>query len=114
MAESGVLYTGPDHLLKKMPTLMARAGIDLKEIPGPEYGEGLDRGFALQMSRDKGTIEVHGAYDIKENQLIMGFCCRRNPLHWHWDLKLLGVVKELLTRAGMTPLSTDSSATESL
>ena len=106
MAESGVIYTCPDELLKRVPSLMARAGIALKELPPPEYGKGCERGFALQFSRDKGTVELSGFYFVEENRFIMGFGWGRNPLRWFWDEKLSGVVKELLMDGGMIRVST--------
>ncbi|MFI5458023.1 MAG: hypothetical protein ACHRXM_21495, partial [Isosphaerales bacterium] len=71
MAEAGVLYTCPDEFLERLPSLMARAGIALKELPRPEYGEGCERCFALQMSRDKGTVELSGFYFMEENRFII-------------------------------------------
>ena len=110
MAESGpgkgVVYTCPDDFFDRVPSLMARAGIALKELPPPEDGEGCERSFALQMSRDKGTVELSGFYFVEEKRFVMGFGFGRNPLRWFRDGKLSVVVYELLTEAGMTPCST--------
>jgi hypothetical protein len=108
MAESGVIYTGPDDFLERVPILMARAGIAIKELPSPESGEDCERGFAFQFRRDKGTVELSGFYFIKENRFIMGFGWGRNPFRWSWDEKLSGVVKELLLEAGMPRVTSDS------
>jgi hypothetical protein len=102
MAESGVLYTCPDDFLGKVPSLMARAGIALKEMPPRDYGEGCERGIALQMSRGRGTVELTGFYFKEEKRFILGLGCGRNPLRWYWDMKLSEVIKELLTREGLT------------
>ena len=116
MAESGVIYTCPDDFLEGAPSLMARAGIAVKELPSPEHGEGCERAFAVQLSRDKGTVELSGFYFVKENRFILGFGWGRNPLRWYWDEKLSAVVKELLMDNGMIRVSTgtgtDSASAE--
>jgi hypothetical protein len=106
MAESGVIYTCPDDFLERVPALMARAGIALKDLPRPDHGEACERGFALRFSRDKGTVELSGFYFMEEKRFIMGFNWGRNPLRWFRDEKLSGVVKELLMDAGMIRVAT--------
>jgi hypothetical protein len=106
MAESGVIHTCPDDLLERLPSLMARAGIAVEELPRREYGEGCERGFALQLRRDQGTVELSGFYFVEENRVIMGFSWGQNPLRWKWDKKLFGVVRELLMDGGMIHIST--------
>ena len=75
---------------------MARAGIALTELPRPEYAERCERGFALQMRRDKGTVELTGFYFIEEHRFIMGFGWGRNPLRWFWDQRRLAHNQPLL------------------
>ncbi len=108
MAESGVIYTCPDDLLTRLPSLMARAGIALKELPGPDNGEGCERGFIFQMRRDKGSVELTGFYSVEEKRFIMGFGWGRNPLRWSRDEELSGVVKRLLMDEGMVRVSTNT------
>ena len=65
---------------------MARAGIALNRVaPGESMPNRCERGFALQMRRDKGTVELTGFYFIQEHRFIMGFGWGRNPLRWFWD-----------------------------
>jgi hypothetical protein len=103
-----VLYTSPDDLLERVPSLMARAGIALEELPRPEFGQGCERGFALRMTRDKGPVELTGFYFMEEKRFILGFNWGRNPLRWFRDEKLSRVVKELLMDAGMFRISTET------
>ncbi len=108
MAESGVIYTCHDDFLEAVPSLMAQAGIGLESLPGPEFGEGCERSFALRMSCDKGTVELTGFYFVEEKRFILGFGWGRNPLRWSQDAKLSNVVKELLMDAGMFRVSTET------
>jgi hypothetical protein len=101
MAESGVVYTCPDDLPARIPGLMARAGIASEELPPPEFGEGCERGFALRLSRGKGTVEMTGFYFTEDHRFILGFGWGRNPLRWLRDRELSEVVKRLLIREGM-------------
>ncbi len=87
--------------MERVPSLMARAGIAVKELPRPEYGEGCERGFAFRFSRNKGTVEFSGLYFTKENRYIIGIGCGGNPLRWSRDMELSTFVKKLLADADM-------------
>ncbi len=87
MAESGVIYTCPDDFLETVPSLMAQAGIGLELLPGPEFGEGCERSFALRLSRDKGTVEVTGFYFTDDKRFILAFGWGQNPSRWFQDAK---------------------------
>jgi hypothetical protein len=84
---------------------MARAGITLKELPPPDFGEGCERSFTFRMSRDGGTVELTGFYFRDERRFILGLGWGPNPLRWFRDGKLARVVKELLTEAGLARAS---------
>lgn len=86
--ELGVCYTCKDSLFKKIPTLMSRAGIELKELPTSEVGQGCEHSLALQMSRDKGTVNLVGYHISEENRYFMIFNWGRNPFRWIHDEKL--------------------------
>jgi hypothetical protein len=102
MAESGVLYTCPDDFPGRIPSLMERAGIAVEPLAVPDHGEGRERGFAFQLSRDRGTVALSGFYDPSQGRFILGLGWGPNPFRWFRDGKLAPLVKELLTRAGMT------------
>jgi hypothetical protein len=91
--------------MPKVPALLARAGIALKEMPRPEYGDGCERTFALKMSQGKGTVVLTGFYFMEEKRFILGLACGRNPLRWYWDMKLSEVVKKLLMSEGLSRCS---------
>ena len=94
MAESGVLYTCPDNFPPRLPSLLAVAGIASKEISPPDFGEGCEQSFALELTRGKGTVELSGFYFTQENRFVIGIGCGRNPLRWYWDMQLSSAVKE--------------------
>ena len=57
MAESGVIYTGPDDLLERMPTLWLERESRIEGTAPTGRGDDSERGFAFQFRRDKGTVE---------------------------------------------------------
>ncbi len=109
MAESGVIYTGPDDFLERVPILMARAGIAIKELPSPESGEDCERGFAFQFRRDKGTVELSGFYFIKRIDFIMEFRLGMQSVPLVLGCEIVwGRQRRLLMEAGMTRVTSDS------
>jgi hypothetical protein len=109
MRDSGVLYTCADDFPARLPSLLTSAGIASKKVSPPEYGEGCEKSFALELTRGKGTVEVSGFYFTPENRFVIGIGCGRNPLRWYWDIQLSSVVRELLMNEGMTSLSPQTS-----
>ena len=104
-----MLYTCADDFPARLPSMLALAGIASKKVSPPDFGEGCEQSFALELTRGKGTVELSGFYLTQENRFVIGIGCGRNPLRWYWDIQLSSVVRELLMNEGMTSLSPQTS-----